>query len=74
MGGAMGSRPRHGPPGIGDSVRILHLAGPEEAHVVGVEEGGRRLLVESESGEVTTFTLRRVSGLYVDDRWTRLGF
>ena len=70
----MTARPRHGPPHVGDAVRILHLSGPEEGVVVGVEDAGRRIRVAPASDGETVFTLRQASGLYVDDRQVRLAF
>jgi hypothetical protein len=70
----MPTRPPHGAPAVGDPVRILHLAGPEEGVVVAVEDGGRLLRVAGEGDAVGEFHLRRASGLYTDDRWTRLAF
>ena len=55
-------------------MRILHLSGPEDGVVVAVEAGGRRIRVDSASAGEAVFTLRRASGLYVDDRQVRLAF
>ncbi len=70
----MPTRPPQGVPAVGDRVRMLHLAGPEDGVVVAVEDSGRLLRVEGAGGVVAEFHLRRASGLYTDDRWTRLAF
>ena len=69
----MAVRP-HRAPAVGDDVRLLHLAGPERGVVVAVEDAGRAVTVAAADGTANVFRLRRASGLYVDDRWTRLAF
>lgn len=69
----MAIRP-HGHPAVGDPVRVLHLAGPEDGVVVAIGDHGRALTVQGAEGEIGVFRLRAGSGLYVDDRQTRLAF
>ena len=69
----MPARPTH-TPAVGDPVRLMYLAGPERGVVVAVDDGGRTVTVAGEDGVTKVFRLRLASGLYVDDRWTRLAF
>lgn len=69
----MPTRPTR-PPVVGDTVQLLYLAGPERGVVVAVEDRGRTVTVTAVDGVTTVFRLRHASGLYVDDRWTRLAF
>ena len=64
----------HRAPAVGDAVHLLYLAGPEDGIVAAVEDEGRTVTVTTGDGETKVFRLRRASGLYVDDRWTRLAF
>jgi hypothetical protein len=68
----MPARPRL-PPAVGQGVLVLELAGPEDGVVVAVHDEGRSVEVETAAG-VSRFVLRAASGLYVDDRHTRLAF
>ena len=61
-------------PAVGDVVQLMYLAGPEDGVVVSVADEGRAVTVEAADGEPVVFRLRRASGLYVDDRQTRLTF
>jgi hypothetical protein len=54
-------------PQIGMQVTVEGFAGRDAGVVVGVEDGARRVIVECE-GEQLAFTLRRLTGRYVQER------
>ncbi len=54
-------------PFVGAHVSILFLAGPVPGTVEEVADGGRRLVVLTEDGELIAFTLRRGSGYFVQE-------
>ncbi len=63
-------------PRVGARARIAHFGGEvEHATVVGVREGGRRLRVRGETGEVLEFVLSPATARFVaagDHRGPRL--
>lgn len=54
-------------PRIGMRATVEGFVERDDAVVVGVEEGGRRVVVEC-GGERVVFTLRRLTGRYVRER------
>jgi hypothetical protein len=54
-------------PQIGMEVTVEGFAGRDAGVVVGVEDGARRVIVEC-GGERLAFTLRRLTGRYVQER------
>jgi hypothetical protein len=53
-------------PRVGARAVIAHFGGrAEPVTIVGVEDGGRRLVVSGESGERSEFTLRRATAAFV---------
>jgi hypothetical protein len=54
-------------PQIGMDVTVEGFAGRDAGVVVGVEDGARRVIVES-GGKRLAFTLRRLTGRYVQER------
>jgi hypothetical protein len=54
-------------PQIGMEVTVEGFAGRDAGVVVGIEDGARRVIVDCE-GEQLAFTLRRLTGRYVQER------
>ena len=54
-------------PQIGMEVTVEGFAGRDAGVVVGVDDGARRVIVDCE-GEQLAFTLRRLTGRYVQER------
>jgi hypothetical protein len=53
-------------PRLGGRALIAHFGGPSEAvTIVGVEDGGRRIVVTDGAGEQYEFTLRRATAAFV---------
>jgi hypothetical protein len=59
-------------PQIGMQVTVEGFAGREAAIVIGVEDGGRRVVVDCD-GERLVFTLRRLTGRYVQEHHSYYG-
>jgi hypothetical protein len=54
-------------PQIGMEVTVEGFAGRDAAVIVGVEDGARRVIVDCD-GDRLVFTLRRLTGRYVQER------
>lgn len=59
-------------PQIGMQVTVEGFADREAGIVVGVEEGGRRVLVDCDGARLV-FTLRRLTGRYVQEQHSYYG-